>query len=111
MEFDESEISENGAVLLKQALQDGECDKVSDHISELREDMHTEWLDTLKPEQMSSNPEWVMDKYFLTSGLLDQMKTDTVVGITLPQHNSRRQEDVRGCQQDQRATTIDGSRP
>jgi hypothetical protein len=75
---------------MKKVLQSGKCDKVPDHISELREQMHTEWLNKLTPEQLSSYPEWVIERYFLSSGQLDHTKTTTVVGIPLPRHSSYR---------------------
>lgn len=90
VQFDESEISGNGTLLMKKVLQAGKCDKVPDHISELREQMHTEWLNKLTPEQLSSYPDWVMERYFLSSGRLDHTKTTTVVGIPLPRESSYR---------------------
>lgn len=36
VEFDEAEISGNGAVLMKKVLQAGDCDEVPEHISKLR---------------------------------------------------------------------------
>jgi hypothetical protein len=90
VQFDESEISGNGTLLMKKVLQAGKCDKVPDHISELREQMHTEWLNKRTPEQLSNHPEWVIERYFLSSGRLDHTKTTTVVGIPLPQHSSYR---------------------
>jgi hypothetical protein len=90
VQFDESEISGNGTLLMKKVLQSGKCDKVPDHISELREQMHTEWLNKLTPEQLSNYPEWVIERYFLSSGRLDHRKTTTVVGIPLPRHSSHR---------------------
>jgi hypothetical protein len=88
--FDESEISGNGTLLMKKALQAGKCDKVPDHISELREQMHTEWLNKRTSEQLSGHPEWVIERYFLSSGRLDHSKTTTVVGIPLPRDSSYR---------------------
>ncbi|KAH8590158.1 hypothetical protein B0O99DRAFT_521816 [Bisporella sp. PMI_857] len=93
--FDESEISGNGTLLMKKVLQAGKCDKVPDHISELREQMHTEWLNKRTPEQLSSHPDWVMEKYFLSSGRPDHTKTTTVVGIPLPQQSSYRASQMK----------------
>jgi hypothetical protein len=90
VQFDESEISGNGTLLMKKVLRAGKCDKVPDHISELREQMHTEWLNKLNPEQLSNDPNWVIERYFMSSGRLDHTKTTTVVGIPLPQHSSYR---------------------
>jgi hypothetical protein len=90
VQFDESEISGNGTLLMKKVLQAGKCDKVPHHISELREQMHTEWLNKLTPEELSSYPDWVMERYFLSSGRPDHTKTTTVVGIPLPRDSSYR---------------------
>ena len=90
VKFDEREISGSGTLLMKKVLQAGKCDKVPDHISELREQMHAEWLNKLTPEQLSSYPDWVMERYFLSSGRPDHKKTTTVVGIPLPPHSSYR---------------------
>jgi hypothetical protein len=95
VQFDESEISGNGTLLLKKVLQAGKCDKVPDHISELREQMHMEWLNTLTPERLSNDREWVMERYFLTSGRPDHTKTITVVGIPLPPGSSYRADQMR----------------
>src|SRR5436190_10388877 len=72
VQFDESEISGNGTLLMKKVLQAGKCDKVPDHIIELREQMHAEWLNKLTPEQLSHHPDWVMERYFLSSGQPDR---------------------------------------
>jgi hypothetical protein len=90
VQFDESEISGNGTLLMKKALQAGKCDKVPDHISELRKQMHAEWLNKLTSEQLSDHPEWVIERYFLSSDRLDHSKTTTVVGIPFPRHSSHR---------------------
>jgi hypothetical protein len=90
VKFDEREISGKGTLLLKKVLQAGKCDKVPDHITELREQMHAEWLNKLTPEQLSSYPEWVIERYFSSSGRPDRTKTTTVVGIPLPPHSSYR---------------------
>lgn len=90
VQYDESEISGNGTLLLKKMLQAGKCDKVPDHISKLREQMHTEWLSKRTPEQLSGEPNWVIERYFLSSGRIDHQKTTAVVGIPLPPHSSYR---------------------
>ncbi|KAE8450780.1 hypothetical protein EG329_005693 [Mollisiaceae sp. DMI_Dod_QoI] len=95
VQFDESEISGNGTLLMKKVLQAGKCDKVPDHITKLREQMHTEWLDKLNPEQLSSSPEWVMDRYFLSSGQPDRTRMTTVVGIPFDRHSSYRVGQMR----------------
>ncbi|EPE29789.1 AT hook motif family protein [Glarea lozoyensis ATCC 20868] len=79
VKFDESEMSGNGTPLMKKVLQAGKCDKVPDHITRLREQLHAEWLNKQTPEQLSSFPDWVMEKYFLSSGQPDRKKTATVV--------------------------------
>lgn len=90
VQFDKSEITGAGTLLMKKVLQAGKCDKVPDHITALRKQMHSEWLNKLTPERLSSNPEWVMDRYFLSSGQPDRTKTATVVGIPLDRHSSYR---------------------
>jgi hypothetical protein len=42
LQFDESEMPGNGSVLMKEVLQAGECDKVPDHITQLRKQLHAE---------------------------------------------------------------------
>lgn len=95
VQFDESEISGNGTLLMKKVLQAGKCDKVPDHIIELREQMHVEWLNKLTPEQLSHYPRWVMERYFLSSGQPDRTKTTTVVGIPLHQYSSYHASQMR----------------
>lgn len=56
--------------------------------------MHTEWLNTLKPKQLSIHPQWVMERYLLSSGRPDRTKTTTVVGIPLPQHSTHRASEI-----------------
>ena len=90
VQFNESEFSGSGSLLMKKVLQAGKCDKVPDHISELLEQMHMEWLNKRTPEQLSSHPDWVMERYFLTSGRVDHTRTTTVVGIPLPTNSSYR---------------------
>lgn len=81
IKFDEAEFSGNGTVLMRKTLLAGHCDKVPDHITALQRQMHTEWLETQTPQQLATNPSWVMEKYFLRSGQPDRTKTATVVGI------------------------------
>jgi hypothetical protein len=88
VQFDKSEISGNGTLLMKKVLQAGKCDKVPDHIAQLREELHAEWLNKLTPEQLSDNPNWVMEKYFLSSGQSDLKKTTSVIGIPLDRYSS-----------------------
>jgi hypothetical protein len=90
VQFDESQISGNGTLLLKKVLTAGKCDNVPEHIVKLREEMHMEWLETKTPEELSTYPEWVMDRYFMTSGQPDCTKTTTVVGIPLDRYSSYR---------------------
>ncbi|KAI1819936.1 hypothetical protein F4861DRAFT_525126 [Xylaria intraflava] len=81
--FDEKEFTGNGTSLLKKVLQAGKCDQVPPHIVKLRDEMHVEWLARLTPEEISSSPEWAMEKYFLTSGQPDRAKTTTAIGFPL----------------------------
>jgi hypothetical protein len=52
VQFANIEISGSGIHLLRKVLQAGKCDKVPDNITELREQMHAEWLNKLPPEQL-----------------------------------------------------------
>ncbi|KAI9053497.1 hypothetical protein LZ554_002452 [Drepanopeziza brunnea f. sp. 'monogermtubi'] len=95
VQFDTSEISGNGILLMKKVIQAGKCDKVPDHIAELRVQMHTEWLDSVTPERISECPELVMEKYFLSSGQPDRTKTTTVIGIPQNLRSSYRADNIR----------------
>jgi hypothetical protein len=88
--FNEGEISGNGTLLMKKLLQAGRCDEVPDRITELREQMHAEWLNKRTAEQLSNHPEWVMERYFLSSGRPDRTKTTMVVGIPFDQSSQYR---------------------
>lgn len=88
--FEEREFSGNGTALLKAALQAGKCDQVPDHIVNLQNQMHEEWLSQRTPEQLSSDPEWVMQRYFLSAGQPDRTKTTTVVGIPFHRYSEYR---------------------
>lgn len=75
---------------MKAALQAGKCDQVPDHIANLQEQMHAEWIGERTPEQLSSHPDWVMQRYFLSAGQPDRTKTTTIVGIPLDRHSQYR---------------------
>ncbi|KAI8946969.1 hypothetical protein F4801DRAFT_562372 [Xylaria longipes] len=92
--FDESELSGNGTLLFKKLLQAGKCDEVLPHITKLRVEMHEEWLAQVTPEELSSHPNWTMEKYFLTSGEPDCAKTTTVIGIPLDAHSRYRSSQI-----------------
>ncbi|KAI0965683.1 hypothetical protein F4678DRAFT_329830 [Xylaria arbuscula] len=47
----------------------------------LRNDMRAEWLAQLTLEEISPYPEYVMERFFLTSRQPDRAKTTTVIGI------------------------------
>ncbi|KAI1111417.1 hypothetical protein F5Y14DRAFT_312827 [Nemania sp. NC0429] len=79
--FNESEFSGNGLALLREALRAGKCDEVPPHIAKLRAEMHADWLARLTPKELSGHAEWVMERYFLTSGQPDRSKTTGVIGI------------------------------
>ncbi|KAI0869894.1 hypothetical protein GGS24DRAFT_477423 [Hypoxylon argillaceum] len=93
--FDEREFSGNGTLLLKKILRAGKCDEVPDRITKLRAEMHAEWLTQLSLEQLSGQPEWAMEKYFLTSGKPDRAKTSAVIGIPLDKYSSYRADQMR----------------
>ncbi|OJJ42500.1 hypothetical protein ASPZODRAFT_137291 [Penicilliopsis zonata CBS 506.65] len=90
VQIDGKKFFGNGTALLKAALQAGKCDQVPDHILELQWQMHEEWISELTPEQLSSNPEWVVQRYFLSAGKPDHTKTTTVVGIPLDRYSQYR---------------------
>lgn len=90
VQFEEREFFGNGAALMKKALQAGKCDQVPEHIANLEKQMHAEWLSKRTPEQLSGDPDWVMQKYFLTAGQPDRTKSTPVVGIPLDQYSGYR---------------------
>lgn len=57
--------------------------------------MHAELLDGLTPEQLSNYPEWVMERYFLSSGQPDRTKTTIVVGMPLELRSQYRASQLR----------------
>jgi len=79
----------------KNVLEDGKCDKVPDYLSQLRDQLHSEWLTTLTPCDLSDHPEWTMEKYFLSSGQPDHKKTMDVVGIPFKPHSQYRAGKMR----------------
>ncbi|KAI9371398.1 hypothetical protein BJX61DRAFT_548286 [Aspergillus egyptiacus] len=97
--FDERSLTGNGTLMLKQALQAGKCDAVPAHILALQEDMHREWLNRQSLEYLATDPEWVMDKYFMrgVGGARepDRERTKTVVGIPYPLSSENRAGNMR----------------
>ncbi|KAI0153801.1 hypothetical protein BJ166DRAFT_366538 [Pestalotiopsis sp. NC0098] len=81
VQFDESDLSGNGVDLLTKVLEDGKCDSVPQHISDLREEMHQAYIEQLSEERLRLRPEWLIEKYFLTKGKPDRAKTETVVDV------------------------------
>ncbi|KAI1271304.1 hypothetical protein F5Y07DRAFT_383271 [Xylaria sp. FL0933] len=86
--FDENELTGNGTLLLKKALQAGKCDQVPSNLAKLRDEMHAEWLTQLTPEEISRYPESAMERYFLTAGQPDRAKTTAVVGFPFERYSS-----------------------
>ncbi|KAK4110154.1 hypothetical protein N656DRAFT_758203 [Canariomyces notabilis] len=85
VDYDEKDFTGNGTRLMKKVLQAGKCDKVPNHIAQLRLQMHMEWLEQLSEEELSGHPEWIMEKYIVDgSGKPDPAKTTKVVGIPYP---------------------------
>lgn len=75
---------------MKAALQAGRCDKVPDHIVNLQNQMHREWISERTPEQLSDDPDWAMQRYFLSAGQPDRSKTTTIVAIPIPPRSEYR---------------------
>ncbi|EAW19308.1 uncharacterized protein NFIA_092690 [Aspergillus fischeri NRRL 181] len=90
VQFEEREFTGKGTALMKAALQAGKCDQVPDHIMKLQKQMHADWISERSPEQLSSHPDWVMQKYFLSADQPDRTKTTTVIGIPLDRHSQYR---------------------
>ncbi|CAL3971864.1 unnamed protein product [Diplocarpon coronariae] len=67
----------------------------SEQIVRLREQMHAERLAILTPAQLSSHPEWTMERYFVSAGRPDCSKTATTVGIPLDPGSSYRAGQMR----------------
>ncbi|KAJ5485151.1 hypothetical protein N7539_005139 [Penicillium diatomitis] len=84
VQFEDKELTGQGTLLMKRVLQAGKCDKVPEHILQLKEQMHMQFLETLSPTELARDPTWAMEKYFLTSGEPDRTKTTVVV--CLPFH-------------------------
>lgn len=83
VQIEEKEFSGNGTALMKKVLQEGKCDRVPGHILELQQKMHVEWLGQRTPAQLSTLPDYVIAKYFLSFGQPDPTKTTFIVGIPL----------------------------
>ncbi|KAJ5107313.1 hypothetical protein N7456_003988 [Penicillium angulare] len=94
VEVDEKKSRGNGTVFLKAALEAGKCDQVPSHIAELEKQMHAEWLNQQSPEDLSNQPEWIMQKYFLSDGQPDRTKTTTVVGVPLDRYSEYRSGNI-----------------
>lgn len=93
--FKPSELSGKETNLLKKALLAGKCDKVPDHIVQLREAMTAEWLGQQTLKELSVNPDWAMQRYFLTDGRPDRLKTPGVVGMPMEPHSQYRAGQMR----------------
>lgn len=85
VEFEEKEYSGNGTALLKEALQAGKCDQVPDLIHQLERQMYMEFINQRTADELADNPDWAMNKYFLSFGSPDHTKTTTVVGLVVGQ--------------------------
>lgn len=68
---------------MKKVLQEGKCDRVPGHILELQNQIHVEWLDQRTPAQLSTLPDFVMAKYFLSFGKPNPKNTTFIDGIPL----------------------------
>ncbi|KAJ5337129.1 uncharacterized protein N7506_005151 [Penicillium brevicompactum] len=83
VDVDEEKYSGNGTNVLKSALQAGKCDQVPDYIVQLEKELHSKWLSQASPKQLLDNPDWFMQKYFLSDGKSDCSKTTSVIRINL----------------------------
>lgn len=92
VQFEDKEFSGNGTLLLKRVLQAGKCDQVPEHILQLKEQMHAQFLEKCSPSTLVTKPTWAMEKYFLTSGRPDRTKTTAVVSLPLPRRSQYRSQ-------------------
>ncbi|GLB11813.1 hypothetical protein AtubIFM57258_008683 [Aspergillus tubingensis] len=78
--------------LMKKVLQEDKCDKVPVHILDLEGQLHQEWVAASDIEVLSSNPEWMIKKFFIKAGEPDpyQTRTSTVVGVPFPRYSEYR---------------------
>lgn len=62
------------------------------HILTLEEQLHQEWIAASDIEVLSSNPEWVIKKFFIRAGGPDlyQTRTSTVVEVSFPRYSEYR---------------------
>ncbi|CEL07994.1 hypothetical protein ASPCAL11149 [Aspergillus calidoustus] len=90
--FDESEFTGNGTTLLKKALEAGKCDAVPVHILALQDQLHREWFETAMPKDITAQPDWVMDAYFVRIGdrQPDRTKTTAVIKQSFPRSSEYR---------------------
>lgn len=66
-------------------------DKLPKRIKTLEAELRDRWLNALSPDELSGQPDWVMDKYFLNpSGKPDRAKTTDVIEIPFPESSSYR---------------------
>ncbi|KAJ5706677.1 hypothetical protein N7488_006478 [Penicillium malachiteum] len=89
VEFDESAIYGDGFELLKTTIEAGKFNEIPSHIRKLEADMHDEWINKCTVEQLSSTPQWLLQKYFMSNGLPDRTKTKTVVTVLYPKRSRR----------------------
>ncbi|PLB54467.1 hypothetical protein P170DRAFT_397971 [Aspergillus steynii IBT 23096] len=82
--FEEPQFTGNGTQLMKKALQAGKCDTVPPHILEMEMQMHRDWLDTCTIEQLSHDPQWIIEKHFGSARQPDRTITTTVLGVPFP---------------------------
>lgn len=75
---------------ITEEIQAGKCGQVPDHIVKLQEQMHGEWLSRRADEELASEPDWVMQNYFLSAGQPDHTKITTIVGLPLPRSSEYR---------------------
>lgn len=81
IQFTEGEYSGHGTQLLQKVLRKGRCDLVPRHILELEYEMHREWLSQCSLAILVKYPAWLMDRYFLTHGKPDPLRTITTLKV------------------------------
>ncbi|KAI1262251.1 hypothetical protein F5Y18DRAFT_154372 [Xylariaceae sp. FL1019] len=79
VEYDESEITRKGAVLMRKAIAAGKFQDVPAHLKQFERNMLYDYIQTCQPIHLDDNPDWVMMRYWLdAAGRVDREKTKRV---------------------------------